>query len=179
MSRRYKMHSRLNLWREDEVATLRAMAEDGASMGKVAAALGRTRNAVAGQAKKHGIKFKGKFSNSKPRTAQVIPFPKPRVAKPVKAKKPVLRVVNNIDLMVKDYLARNGARRFEEGFSTDYLNLKNYLQPRGVEINLKGSQLRVSRGHGRPQSCTYREVFAIADTFRIAEGLTPILRGGQ
>lgn len=68
-------------------------------------------------------------------------------------------------------------RRFEVGFSTSYWALKHFLAARGVEINSHGpTQVKVSRGRGRPKLCNYRELFELVDEFRIAEGLTPIIQ---
>ena len=178
-------------WSADEHETMVRMAAEGCPMSQVAKVLGRSRNAIAGRAIRHGIKFLGivKRGPKGPRgpkqvTAQVIRFPKPpkataaprAVAKPASPPKPLKVVTQNTDLMVQDYLAKHGARRFEPGFSTDYHNLKNYLQERGVSLNLKSSSPYVSHGRGRPRKCTWGEVIAIADRFRVAEGMTPILR---
>ena len=61
-------------------------------------------------------------------------------AKPSPAKeRPRLRVVsNNVDLMVKDFLATYGARKFERGATTDYVVIVNFLRDRGYE--LRGSR---------------------------------------
>lgn len=95
------------------------------------------------------------------------------------AQKPFLRVVsNNVPMMVEDWLKQNGGpRRFERGLSADYFGLKDYLADRGVHIeNKQGRKLRMATKSGRLRDVTWTDVYAMADKFRVAEGLTPILR---
>jgi hypothetical protein len=89
-----------------------------------------------------------------------------------------LRVVsNNINMMAADWLAKNGGpRRYETGFSTDYVPLKNYLEKHGITFNLNKNVPYLTAGRGRPRKASWIEVYHLVDKYRLAEGLTPIMR---
>lgn len=85
---------------------------------------------------------------------------------------PRFRVVsNNVDMMVKDYLTKHGARRFERGVVTDFVAIVNFLREHGHELKGKSAGYVLD---GRPKS--WAAVLGLVDEIRIGKGLEPILR---
>lgn len=118
------------------------------------------------------------------KTGTVIPFPIKTRRSPEKpvAQQPKLTVVsNNIDLMVKDWLAKNGGpRRFADNDTTGDVFVAEYLRERGVIVartrmdwGSAAGRWKMSRGQGRPKMVSYAEILRVADEFRVAEGLQP------
>lgn len=87
--------------------------------------------------------------------------------------KPVV-VSNNVKLMVQDWIAQNGVRRFERGDMTDYYHLTNWLRERGYHLSQVSAKYFLRDGQGRPRKMTWDKVIAIVDNLRRAEGLQPI-----
>ncbi|MBA3576214.1 MAG: hypothetical protein H0W39_01160 [Sphingomonas sp.] len=86
----------------------------------------------------------------------------------------------DVSALVDDWIAKHGRpRRFERGFTTEYLNLKLYLARHGVTFDLASNQCMISRGPGRPKTVEWAKVWQLVDEFRRAEGLEPILRGAK
>lgn len=116
-------------------------------------------------------------------SGKVIQFPaKTRRSPQPPAPKPKLIVVsNNVDLMVKDWLAKNGGpRRFADNDTTSDVFVAEYLKERGVFVNRTrmdwgsaAGRWKMSRGQGRPKMVAWAEILRVADEFRIAEGLQP------
>lgn len=148
---------------------------------------GRTRSSVCGVAHRMGIKLMGpnggntnRKGTRKPRTkSNVVPFkpkPKPRPIKPeysepkpVASKKPKLSVVsNNVDLMVADWLAKNGGpRRFERGMTSSAEWIRVYLGGHGYSFAIW--RRNTPRLNGRVT--TWPKIHDLVDRFREAEGL--------
>ncbi len=150
---------------KEEDDRIRELAAKGLRGRDIAAKLGRGRQSIFTRCRLIGIVLVDSRSQNNEE-------PKP-------VERPVLRVVaNNIPMMVEDWLRRNGgARKFEARCSTDYGYLKFYLEEHGVVLSLiKGSPV-LQTGSGRQRKVEWNEVFRVADRFRVAEGLEPILRG--
>lgn len=94
-------------------------------------------------------------------------------AAPVKTVEvPRLRVMsNNVDLMVKDFLAKHGARRFERGVTTEYVAIVNFLREHGRELKCASACYKLD---GKPTS--WVGVLAMVDEIRTRKGLEPIVR---
>lgn len=109
--------------------------------------------------------------------AIVVPFPKPlkHIKQSSPQHLPKLRVVsNNVPLLVRDWLDRNGgARKFEQTATSDTWVIRLYLEERGIKLNGHRGKWGISTGRGRPRLGTWADVMKIADEFRIAEGLEP------
>lgn len=76
--------------------------------------------------------------------------------------------------LVQGWLAQNGgARRFETGASGDELAMRSYLRDRGYETNYRQGKLFLM-GRGRPRALTYKDMVALVDDLRVAEGLMRI-----
>ena len=85
---------------------------------------------------------------------------------------PRFRVVsNNVDLMVKDFLAKHGPRRFERGAVTDYVAIVNFLRENGHDLRSKSGGY-VLDGKAR----SWMNVLATVDQIRTRKGLEPIVR---
>lgn len=76
--------------------------------------------------------------------------------------------------LVQGWLALNGgARRFERGASGDELAMRDYLRQRGYETAYRQGKLFL-KGRGRPRLLTYKDMVALVDDLRAAEGLLRI-----
>jgi len=150
---------------KQEDTTIRAMAARGCSINEISEHLGRHSNSVRKRVKALGVATRGK--------------PGPKTEAPaLPVERPKLCVVTNDNLLIADWLKRNGGpRRFEQGFSTDYLSLKVYLEKHGVILIVSSNQPFMRTAHGWPRKVTWAEVYRCADKFRAVEGKTPILRG--
>lgn len=85
---------------------------------------------------------------------------------------PRFRVVrNNVDMMVKDFLAKHGARRFERGATTEYVAVVNFLREHGHELKCASACYKID---GKPTS--WVGVLAMVDEIRTRKGLEPIVR---
>lgn len=85
---------------------------------------------------------------------------------------PRFRIVsNNVDLMVKDYLTKHGARRFERGATTEYVAVVNFLREHGHELKCASACYKID---GKPTS--WVGVLAMVDEIRTRKGLEPIVR---
>jgi hypothetical protein len=84
--------------------------------------------------------------------------------------------------LVARWLAEHGGpRRFARGDSASPESLAAFLEARGYLItapdwpaNLKSCLLRKVGARGRPRAIKPREVIALVDEMRLAEGLEPI-----
>jgi hypothetical protein len=159
---------------------IRRMAAEGKSYTDTAKALGRTTSGISKRARKLGVRFHGKPGVKK--GTNIVQFPKrPRPApRPAAAEAPKLRVVsNNVPMMIADWVAKNGVRRFERGFSTDYSYLKDYLVKHDIVLKMVRNDCFISKGPGRPRKVGWTKVWQMVDDFRTADGLEPILREGR
>lgn len=81
---------------------------------------------------------------------------------------------------VADFLARNGARRFERGFSADAHGCREFLARRGYELKVRSSYrlytIQKLGATDKPRTLKFAQVIAFIDQLRVAEGLTPIER---
>lgn len=166
---------------QDEI--IRTMVEEGKSADAAGKVIGRSQSAMVRRAHKIGIAFHAKGG---PPKSNVVKFPKrkyvrkPQAADIAIAAAPKLRVVsNNVPMMVADWIAKNGIRRFERGFSTDYSYLKDYLEKHGISLKMVRNDVFISKGAGRPKKVGWSKVWQMVDEFRLAAGLEPILLEGR
>jgi|SRR5690606_28426287 len=176
-------------WTDHDKQQIAAMLLAGDTYDVIAAEFGVSRNAVAGVITRtkrlHGLSQRALSDEHRERlsaaqrerySSNVIVFPGARREPLPTVEKPALRVITNTAKAIDDWLKANGgARKFEPGFSTDYLAMKSFLEKRGVTFNLHRGSCFLSNGRGRPRKVTWDEVYRVADKFRVAEGLTPIL----
>lgn len=168
--------SNRKLWTDDERAELYRMKDAGATLGEIALHFRVTKKAVIGQVKRRSDI-----------ASNIIRFPRSRTAKRSQAaikadsrSRPKLRVIVNTKKLVDDWLRENGgARKFEPGFSADYLGMQRYLGDRGVTLGMRRGKLLLHGERGRPRMVSWDEVWAAADKFRVREGKTPILRAAR
>ncbi len=140
------------------------------SFNEIAAALGTTKGAVATVVRT--MRASGElpppqraFARNKPRTP----------APPSTPSRPKLRVVsNNVDLMVKDFIAKKGVRRFEPGACTDLIFVNEYLRPHGYQISAYQNRFQIKSERGRPRATDRDGLFRFVDKLRVADGLEPI-----
>lgn len=184
------------MWSAEEKAIVAEKLRDKLSATQIAPFLGVTRNSIIGVVHRHkelrdiGFQSQTKKGGSKTggqRKAKrnVIRFPvKFQLPKPVLVTDavptpmtPQIRVVaNNTQMMVADYLAKHGARRFNRGETVDYSTLQIWLAPRGYTLSVHRSQYKLAVGAGKLKPVQWREVIRFVDRLRVAEGLQPILR---
>jgi hypothetical protein len=177
-------------WTPEKRAKVGSMLADGCSSAKIAAEFGTTRNAIIGLVGRDdalvAIGFKSgvgrkRLSDEERRQrrnatvrkyrATLAPMSSGRPER--KPFKPVV-VSNNVKLMVQDWIAQNGVRRFERGDMTDYYHLTNWLRERGYHLSQVSSKYFLRDGQGRPRQMTWDKVIALVDNLRRAEGLQPI-----
>lgn len=93
------------------------------------------------------------------------------------ARKPFKPVVvsNNVSLMVQDFIAKNGVRRFEQNTRADYHSVAQYLADRGYRFIQRAARYTLASASGRPRFVTWREAIALVDKLRRAEGLEPFM----
>jgi hypothetical protein len=157
-------------WTPDQIERVRELLSEKLTYVEVAARMGVSRGTIAKLILRTPELREMPDRNRTRGRTKAEPAPAPR--------RSAFRVVsNNIPMMTADWLEKHGgARRYEAGFSTDYLTMKSYLERHGVTFNLTKNQPTLSTGRGRPRKVTWTDVFRAADKFRVAEGLTPILR---
>jgi hypothetical protein len=176
----------------EEDAIIARMLVEGSSAGMIGKVIDRSKNSVIGHVRDvprlKAIGFKGKFggpvaARTKRKTEQEVREKRQQYGRPVSTMppaptpKPVLKVIANTSMMIADWLKKNGGpRRFERGFSTDYSHLRFYLEKHGVTLSLVKSRCYLSTGGSRPRKVEWEDVYRIADKFRRAGGLEPILR---
>lgn len=127
-------------------------------------------------------RYHGKRSN-------VVKLRIPRFKKPVgdrtigivavRSVEPPVRIVsNNIELMVKDYIAKNGARRFERGAVTEYTAITNFLRERGYELkgHARGRMYTLVSPVGKNRALMWPGVLQVVDKLRIEEGKEPFMK---
>lgn len=181
-------------WSPEEKARVAELLKEGLSAGKICKHFGVTRNAICGLVARDEtlkvIGLRGGHAGGKKRrlTDDQRKENARRSAREYyhRAKKPASksqrivppREVPKLSLVtsVEEWLKENGGpRKFERGFSTDYYSIRQYLAERGVRIENHQNRLKLYEG-GRPKIVSWDVVHSIVDEFRIADGLTPILR---
>lgn len=177
-------------WTPEKRAKVGRMLADGCSSAKIAEEFGTTRNAIIGLVGRDdtlaAIGFKSgtgrkRLSDEERRKRRNATVRKYRatlgpVTTSRPARKPFKPVVvsNNVKLMVQDWIAQNGVRRFDRGDMTDYYHLTNWLRERGYGLSTVSNSYRLTNGSGRPRQTTWAGVIALVDKLRLAEGLQPI-----
>lgn len=160
---------------------IRAMVAEGKSATEAGKVIGRSQSAMVRRAHKLGIAFHAKSGTPK---SNVIKFPEKKrkyvrktlpCVSAAPASKPLRVISNNVPMMVADWIARNGVRRFERGFKTDYWEIKDFLAKHGVALNIVKNEVTAQREIGRPVR-GWAKVWRIVDEFRLAEGLEPVVR---
>jgi hypothetical protein len=176
-------------WTPEKRAKVGRMLADGCSSAKIAAEFGTTRNAIIGLVGRDdalaAIGFKGgtgrkRVSDEERRQRRNATVRKYRATlEPTSrpARKPFKPVVvsNNIKLMVQDWIAQNGVRRFERGDTAEYFHLTNWLRERGYVLTKVHGTYRLANGSGRQRNTTWAGVIALVDKLRLAEGLQPFM----
>lgn len=192
-SKRPKKYLTWSPERLDRVAELMQAGKTGKQIGDE---FGVSRDAIIALSRKHpklidigfarGRKNRPKLSEEQRienrRAARQRYIDKARASRPVaqtplperKPFKPVV-VSNNVALMVQDFIARNGVRRFERNTRADYHSLAQYLEERGYKLIQRATRYTLAGPRGRPRFVTWKEAIALVDKFRRAEGLEPIL----
>jgi hypothetical protein len=169
-------------WTDAEKAQVAHFAALGMSGGDIASRFeGRTRSSVCGLVKRMGVKLLGQNGGNTSRKGKkraprkpsnVIPFPKQAgvmaVSKAPPPKAVKLSVVSsNVELMVADWLAKNGGpRRIERGVSRDWI--EGFLRKHGYAFDIWKCKPRLG---GRVVTwCTVND---LVDRIRAGEGLQP------
>lgn len=186
-------------WTPEDKVKVAELMKEGLSAGMICKSFGVTRNSICGLVMRDktltAIGLRGRGGGGKPRrftdeqrkenarrSAREYYHRKKRLRKAAQPQAandsaPALRVVsNNVPLLIEDWLKRNGARKFERGLSSDPFAIKAYLAERGVKVDNYQGKWRMSTNSGRMRYVAIGDVYALADRFRSAEGLTPILR---
>lgn len=175
-------------WTQERIDTVAHLMRQGLSSAEMSAQLGVTRNAIIGvidrtpelcaiSQAKPGARPRMTKAERKERALDTSRRYRKRVAetKP-KPFKPV--VITNVAMLVQDFVAKNGVRKFEVGASADYYVLSTYLQERGWKLTtLQGARYGLGRlgVQGRLRSVTWKEAVAFVDKYRRAEGLQPFM----
>ncbi|MBM7328733.1 hypothetical protein JS562_37575 [Agrobacterium sp. S2] len=77
-------------------------------------------------------------------------------------------------VMIEEYLAMHGARRFEQGTSSGIHWLAPFLAEYGYEVaGAPHGGVKVRRGKGLWRRMSMPGLIALADEIRIAQGLQP------
>lgn len=84
------------------------------------------------------------------------------------------RLSSEASSAVEAFLAERKPRRFEMGASTSFDMLSIYLAKKGVKVEMLAGSNRY-RINGR--KCKFADVLALADKYRIKDGLSPLRRG--
>jgi hypothetical protein len=86
--------------------------------------------------------------------------------------------MNSAAIMINEYLANHGARRFEAGARTEYEAIRAYLRDRFYDMRQNGRTFSLKplgqKGAGKRMS--WQKVMAFVDELRAAEGLEPFAR---
>lgn len=84
--------------------------------------------------------------------------------------------------LVADFVARNGVRRFEPGASGTPQGMRYRLEAHGYEVKLMANgarvQIKAPGPRHRWQIVPLKEMTAIVDRLRTAEGMEPVARKG-
>lgn len=161
----------------------------GMSAAKIAQVIGgdMSKNAILGLVRRnpelkaiglHGVP-NGGTRGGRPKKTNVVQFPSDRrtpANRNVPSEQPKLQVITNTKLLIADYIAKHGVRRFKERDTVDYYSLQSWLSERGYTLSMKSSLYTLSNGRGRPKVMPWRNVVQFVDKMRKAEGLLPILR---
>lgn len=77
-------------------------------------------------------------------------------------------------VLIEDYLAKHGTRRFEQGTSSGIHGLAPFLAEYGYEVaGAPHGGVKVRRGKGQWKRMSMPSLIAMADEIRIAQGLEP------
>lgn len=189
--------SKLAKWSHDDRESIADMLRTGARCGDIMPHFpDKTRSALVSLVHRDPvlrvIGFKGKILNpgrrSKARKSTVIAFRSPRRAIPekqtpspqsVEGFKP--RVINNVPLMIDDWIAKNGVRQFERGATGEFYGICVWLRARGYECAFHGQKrgyYTITASGGRAKKLDWKGVLALHDKVRRAEGLEPVRMAG-
>lgn len=191
-------------WTAELEDQLRELWAAGDSASKIAAIMGGglTRNSIIGKAHRLGLEpRRSPVDKSRPpmspeqahqrrlelqRKRRKENGPEPRASRSNVSRQPRAKTIprprvvyrpdtgaNDAEL-VQGWLTLNGgARRFERGASSDELAMRDYLRKRGYETAYRHGKLFL-KGSGRPRLLPYKEMVALVDDLRAAEGLQRI-----
>lgn len=83
-----------------------------------------------------------------------------------------------VSAMVAAFIAKNGVRRFEPGFSADYAAIKQFLFDHGWNLSQQRNLFTLAPvgTRGRAPRTTWGKVMLKVDEIREAKGLTPIVK---
>lgn len=158
---------------KDKVAELLPI--PGMSSAKIASELGVTKNVIIGIVRRNpelkAIGLQG-VSGSYDRS-NVVRLP---VSHKANRNVEPPKLVTNKKMLIADYLAKHGARRFARGETVDYTTMQLWLAPRGYTLQVHRSKYLLTIGTGKPKPIKWHDVIRFVDRLRIAEGLQPILR---
>ena len=77
-------------------------------------------------------------------------------------------------VMIEEYLAKHGARRFEQGTSSGIHGIASFMAEYGYEVaGAPKGGVKVRRGKGQWKRMSMPGLIALADEIRIAQGLEP------
>lgn len=79
-------------------------------------------------------------------------------------------------ILIEEYIAKKGVRRFEAGSSASYGAIQHYLRERDYDMRQNKSMFTLKR-LGKPgmgKRMTWAKVIAFVDEMRVSEGLEPL-----
>ena len=77
-------------------------------------------------------------------------------------------------VLINEYLAMHGARRFEQGASSGIHGIASFMAEYGYEVaGAPKGGVKVRRGKGQWKRMSMPGLIALADEIRIAQGLQP------
>lgn len=174
----------VRVWDEQRINRVAELLLDGKTARQIGEILSVSRYAIIGivhrESKLRDIGFRAEHKHQERiREIAEAKAPKPK-GKPGRPRKEVRVVSNDVNFLVKDWIARNGgARRFERGVSSDFTSVKMYLAERGHEVGgtPHGNQDKYTlrTGSGKPRACKWVDILALVDTYRRKEGKQPFL----
>lgn len=84
----------------------------------------------------------------------------------------------SLNSMVADWIADNGVRRFDRGFSGEWINIRDTLAKLGYEAKMVRSHYSIAKAgsKGRRKLIGREQALQLIDDILIAHGKQPFLR---